>query len=99
VSLEDEVRALRLLADEPVARGPFNLVATAVRMGDLVRTLGRAYGRPTRLAVPALLLRTVLGEMSSVVLDSTRVTSARLPELGFSFHDTDIDALVATLHG
>jgi NAD dependent epimerase/dehydratase family enzyme len=97
ISLEDEVRALRLLGDDTRAQGPYNLAATAVRMGDVIDALGRAFSRPTLVSVPAPVLRTVVGEMSSALLDSIRVHSTRLPELGFTFHQADLDALVATL--
>ncbi|RKS74012.1 hypothetical protein CLV35_2510 [Motilibacter peucedani] len=97
ISLGDEVRALRLLLDDERATGAYNLVTTTAQMGTFVRALGAAWSRPAVLPVPAPVLRLVLGEMSRVVLDSQRVVSTRLPELGFVAEDAGVEGIVAAL--
>lgn len=97
ISLADEVRALRLLLDDERAEGAYNLVTTDVRMKEFVQALGKAYSRPTVLPAPAPVLKIVLGQLSSVVLDSQRVVSRRLPELGFAPQDAGVPGIVSAL--
>lgn len=92
IHIDDEVRAIRFLIQEPAARGPFNLSAPdLVTNAEFSRTLGRVMGRPALLRVPAFALRLVLGEMSTVVLDGQRAVPARLKQLGFNFRFTSLE--------
>ena len=52
---------------------------------DFTKTLGESLKRPTLIPVPTLALKIAFGEMSSVILDSQKVISARLPETSFTF--------------
>jgi hypothetical protein len=42
-------------------------------------------GRPSFLRIPGLLIRLVMGEMSSVILKGRAVHPSRLKEMGFDF--------------
>lgn len=97
ISLDDEVRALRLLLDDDRATGPYNLVSSAHQVSEVVRALGAAYSRPTVLPVPAFVLRTALGGMSSVVLSSQRIAGTRLSELGFLPRDAGLEGIIGAL--
>ena len=103
ISLTDEVRAIRFLLGNDVADGPFNLTAPhPVTNGELTAALHKAFGRPDFpwLRVPAPVLRLALGEMSTELLTSARVTPKRLTEAGFEFRYPDITtALRAELRG
>ncbi|RME84430.1 MAG: TIGR01777 family protein [Caldilineae bacterium] len=86
IHIEDEVAALRFLLEHEEAQGPFNLTApNPVTNREFTRTLGRVLNRPSFLFVPETLLRLVLGEISTLVLDGQRVVPSRLLELGFKF--------------
>ncbi|ATL27195.1 TIGR01777 family oxidoreductase [Streptomyces formicae] len=86
ISLHDEVAALRHLIDTPVLSGPVNLTAPEPLTNRAVTAaMGRVLHRPTFLAVPAAVLRIVLGEMAGDVLGSQRVLPTRLLESGFTF--------------
>lgn len=85
IALTDHVRAARFLLDGEIA-GPVNLTAPVpVTNAEFTAALARALGRPALLRVPAVLLRTALGELSGEVLGSTRVLPARLQQAGFTF--------------
>ncbi|MFR9797153.1 TIGR01777 family oxidoreductase [Streptomyces sp. MS06] len=86
IALHDEVAALRHLLERSDLSGPFNLTAPQpLTNGEITAAMGRVLHRPTLAAVPAPVLRAVLGEMASEVLGSARVVPKRLLESGFRF--------------
>ncbi|WP_037884730.1 TIGR01777 family oxidoreductase [Streptomyces sp. NRRL S-646] len=99
IALHDEVAAIRHLIDTDGLSGPFNLTApTPLTNREITAAMGRVLHRPTLFAVPAPVLRTVLGEMAGDVLGSARVLPRRLLESGFTFAFPDIEgALQAAL--
>ncbi len=92
VHLEDEVRALRFLIENPEARGVFNISAEPVTNRQFARAIGKAMHRPAFIPVPAFVLRFLFGEMSTMILDGQRVSAQRLLDHGFRFHFPDIDS-------
>jgi uncharacterized protein (TIGR01777 family) len=93
VHIKDEVRAIRFLIDNDAAQGPFNLTAPhPVTNVQFSQTLGRVVRRPAYLRVPAFVLRLVLGELSTVVLDGQRAVPSRLQDLGFAFRFPQLEA-------
>ncbi|MFF5189536.1 TIGR01777 family oxidoreductase [Streptomyces sp. NPDC000345] len=86
IALHDEVAAIRHLMDRDDLSGPFNLTAPEpLTNREITEAMGRVLHRPTLFAVPAPVLRTVLGEMARDVLGSARVVPKRLLESGFTF--------------
>jgi uncharacterized protein len=67
-------------------RGPINVTAPEpVCNREFARTLGRVLGRPSSLAVPALLLRVRFGEMASIITAGARAVPAKPLVLGYEF--------------
>jgi uncharacterized protein len=99
ISLEDELRALTFLMEQEGLAGPVNLVATSATNAEITRALGRVLGRPAVFPVPAPVLRTVLGELSSQVVESLRVEPRRLREAGFVFRHPDVESIMRTITG
>jgi len=96
IALADEVRAIRFLLDHAEMDGPVNLTAPGpVTNAELTAALARAVRRPALLRLPAPVLRTALGEVSSELLAGARVVPRRLREAGFRFQYADIDAALA----
>ncbi|MEU1176317.1 TIGR01777 family oxidoreductase [Streptomyces sp. NPDC005820] len=86
IALHDEVAAIRHLMDRDDLSGPFNLTAPEpLTNREITEAMGRVLRRPTLFAVPAPVLRSVLGEMAGDVLGSARVVPKRLLESGFTF--------------
>jgi len=52
---------------------------------EFTKTLGSVIHRPTLFPVPALALRTLFGEMSTVLLDGQKVSPKEWDDLGFKF--------------
>ena len=74
--------------------GPFNAAAPHHVTHDmLMGEVARQKGLPVFLPhVPAWLLRTVLGEMSVILTNGSRVSSDRLEDTGFRFRYPDISS-------
>lgn len=86
IHIDDEVAAIRFLLENDEASGPFNLAAPdPPRNKEFVRHLGRAMGRPSLMPTPSIALRTLFGEMSTVLLDGQRAVPSRLQEAGYEF--------------
>lgn len=92
ISLEDQVRAIRFLIENPRTRGVFNLTAPEpVTMKAFCRTLGEVMGRSSWTAVPGFILRLVLGRMADeVLLGGQKVFPKRLCEMGYEFRHCDV---------
>jgi uncharacterized protein len=94
----DHVRAMRLLLEDPAARGAFHLSAPEpVRQREFGRRLARVLHRPHWLPTPAPLLRAVLGEMATVVLTGVAAFPQRLLERGFAFHFPELESALVDL--
>ncbi len=81
-------------------RGPVNAVAGACPNRDFVRTLGRVLGRPAVLHMPAVVVRTVLGEMGEeLLLAGARVVPEQLRASCFRFQHPDLESALRHVLG
>jgi hypothetical protein len=91
IHIDDLAAAVCFLLEREAIRGPVNLCApNPVRQRDLARALGQALNRPAALPAPAFLIRLVLGEFGSVLLESQRALPGKLNEHRFAFRYPDI---------
>jgi uncharacterized protein len=98
IHLEDEVRALRFLIENPSASGAYNLCApNPVTNADFGKALGRAMHRPSVLPAPAFAMKLILGEMSTLLLDGQRQVPQRLEQAGFKFKYSQVDQALQAL--
>ncbi len=98
VSLDDEVDAIRFAVENAGLQGPVNVTGPVpVTNRQFTDALAAAVGRPAPFAVPALVIRTVLGEMGQeLALYGQRAIPAKLLAAGFPFrHHTLAEALAA----
>jgi len=77
---------LQAVSDDTMS-GAFNAVAPQhISHNDFVRTMARVMKRPVFLPpVPGWLLRAVLGEMSDIVLNGSRISSDKITRSGYRF--------------
>lgn len=82
-------------------QGIFNAAApNPVTNKQMTEKIAHALGRPQFLpAVPAFVLKALLGDMSMLVLESTRVSCQKLLELGFRFRFPDLEGALNNLLG
>lgn len=86
IHIHDEVAGLLFLLTNKSCSGAYNLMSPQpVTNADFGRAISRVLKRPYWFPVPAIALKLVLGEMSSVVLGSWRGVPTRLLAAGFSF--------------
>lgn len=87
IHLDDLCRLYIHAIEKPDINGAYNGVAPEpVRHQELIRSIAHTLRKPLWLPnVPAFALRAALGEMSSVVLDSTRVSARRTLASSFRF--------------
>lgn len=98
IHLEDETRAIRFLIEHQDCKGTYNLTApNPVTNQEIGKTLSKVIHRPYWFPVPALALKLVLGEMSTLVLDGQNVTPARLLSEGFEFKYRKIETALESL--
>ena len=87
VDLDDVVGSiLHTLMEDPL-QGPINVCSPQpISNATFADTLGRVLARPTLVPVPALVVKTVLGEMGEeALLYSLRAQPARLLQTGYAF--------------
>jgi uncharacterized protein len=100
IHLDDIVGALIFCLDDPGASGPVNLSAPEpVTNKELSKTLGRVLRRPAFAPVPALAVRTLYGDMASVVTEGVRMVPRRLEELGYEFNRPELEAALRDATG
>lgn len=86
IHLQDEVNAIQYLLEHKDAKGAYNLTAPQpVTNSHFGRALGKVLNRPYWFPVPEFAMKTLLGEMSVLVLEGQRVLPQRLESAGFKF--------------
>jgi uncharacterized protein (TIGR01777 family) len=93
IHLDDLVKIYITAATDERFSGIYNGCAPyPVSNLEFTRALGGALHRPTIFPVPDLMLKLMFGEMASVILDSQKITSKRLPEHHFIFQYEKIES-------
>jgi uncharacterized protein len=86
IHIHDWVGAVRHLIENENARGVYNLIAPIpTSSADFNRVLANVLHRPYWFPTPAFLLRTLLGEMSVLVVEGRFAQPKRLIESGYRF--------------
>jgi uncharacterized protein (TIGR01777 family) len=86
IHLQDMVSLILFCLDHSELSGPVNAVAPEpVSNDEFGRMLGRVTHRPHWFPVPAILLRSILGEMSTLVLTGPKAMPRKLLDHGFVF--------------
>lgn len=91
IAIEDLARMIQFAVENQAVQGTFNAVAPEpVQNDEFGRELSKAIKRPYFLPkVPSFLLKIMVGEMASMVLNSQRISSQKIQDQGFVFkHNT-----------
>ena len=102
ITLDDQVAAILHCVADATLSGPVNATAPhPATDAELAKAIGTALHRPSFLAVPAPVLKLVLGtEMAGdMVLSSQRVLPAQLERAGYRFSHPDLDEAMSSQLG
>ncbi len=99
IAIEDVVRAILFCLERDAISGPVNLVAPRpVTNQEFTQTLGRVLGRPTFFPLPAMVVRTIFGEMGQeLLLHGARVSPAKLEAAGFAFQQPNLESALRAI--
>ena len=91
IHIKDLAEAFAFLSKHPEISGPVNVCSpNPVRNKDLAKALGRALHKPSFMPAPGFMVKLVLGEFGSVILEGQKVIPRKLLENGFVFQHADI---------
>ena len=98
IYIQDLADAIVFLTKHPEISGPVNMCSpNPVRNRDLAKSLGKALHRPSFLAAPGFMVKWVLGEFGSVILQGQRVIPRKLLDHGFVFQYPEIDKALQSI--
>lgn len=96
----DLVRMLQWLLEHAAASGAYNGTApTPVRNREFAQTLGKVLGRPSLITTPAIALKLMFGEMSTLLLSGQRVLPAQAQAQGFEFQYPNLESALREILG
>jgi len=96
ISLEDYLRVVFWAATNPDAAGAYNLtLPQPATNAEFTDALASALHRPSFLAAPSVVVRTVLGELAEQLVGDIHAVPARLTREGFTFAAADVKATIA----
>jgi uncharacterized protein len=91
ISLSDLSELILWSLNHQSLNGIFNAVADEpIQQKDLAKQVTSAVQKWMLPNVPGAIFKTILGEMSSLLLDSQRVSNAKIKEAGFKFKHSNI---------
>jgi uncharacterized protein (TIGR01777 family) len=100
IHIADEVSAIRFLIENEAASGPFNLSAPIpLTNTEFSYLIGQHLKRPALMPVPEFVLRLLLGEMATALLDGQRAIPKRLLQRGFTFRFPEVGPALRDLLG
>lgn len=98
VHVEDVVRSIIWCIEEKKSQGTYNIVSSnPVSYKKLHKALVQVKGAQVINKVPAFIIKIILGEQASLILNSTRVSNQKLTNQGFLFKYEDIEKALQAL--
>ena len=99
VHLDDVVGLILHALDNEAVQGPLNVCAPApARQREVASALGRVLRRPALAPAPGFVLRRVLGEFATELLNSRRTLPAAALASGYAFRHTDLAAALRDIY-
>lgn len=98
VHIDDLLGLALFCVKHPDMTGGINVTAPhPVRQQEFAAILAGQFGRSVQLRVPAVALRTALGEMSQLLLEGQKVLPAKAANQGFAFRHPELNAALGDL--
>lgn len=99
IHIDDLVRIFQFFITNPKTMGVYNGVSPQpVTLEEIIKKSANYLNRPLVLPnIPDFFIRTLMGEMSEIVLSSSKVIPERLTQDGFNFEFANIDDALKNL--
>lgn len=98
IHVDDMVKAISQWLVNDKYKGTYNMVApNPVSNKVFTKALAKAVRRPALFPVPTFMLKLLMGEMATIVLDSQNIVPKRLQEDGFQFDHPEIEEALINL--
>ncbi len=95
IHIDDLISALIFLIKNKGIKGPVNFVAPdIVRNKDFAVALGKVLGRPAKLPMPGILLKTLGGELGKLLMASQRAIPSVLSTAGFKYKFPNLEMAI-----
>lgn len=99
IHLQDEVKAIEFLVNNKRISGPVNLASPhAVKNSEFGKTIAKVIKRPYWFPTPAFLLKFLLGEKSTLVLDGQVAYPKKLLDEGYIFLFSNLTDALSDLY-
>ena len=99
IHIKDWISIAQAAIKDKKYSGIYNLTApNPVSQKDFVKALAKAKGFPMTLWAPKIIIQTVLGELSKVILTSQKVIPQKLISEGFQFKFKQIEAALKDIY-
>lgn len=86
ISIDDLVKLIVYVINNNKINGPVNATApNPVKMNEFGKTIGKILNRPHWLPAPAFALKSILGEMSILILEGQKVLPKKIENHHFTF--------------
>jgi uncharacterized protein len=100
IHIDDVVSGIIFSIQNPELAGPVNFTAPdTVTMDQFGKTLSTVIERPHWLPVPSFVLKSLLGEMSILVLQGQRVFPEKLMQAGYKFRYPQLEDALKNIFG
>ena len=93
IHVKDLEKAVQFIAETEELEGIYNFTGPmTVRQIQFAKALGRALHRPSFVPAPSFIIKTIMGELGSSLLQSQRAIPEKLMDAGYSFLFSDVDS-------
>ena len=93
IHMDDLICAALFILENEKTEGVFNFTGKElVRQKEFAKALGRALKRPAFIPAPAFMVRAVMGELGSALLESQKAIPRHLLDSGYSFKFAHVGA-------
>ncbi|MGM3175285.1 TIGR01777 family oxidoreductase [Dickeya lacustris] len=98
IHIDDMTNAILYLLDNPILRGPFNMVSPyPARNEKFSAMLANALNRPGFMRTPGWVLQLLMGEAATLLLGGQRAIPQRLEKAGFGFRFFELEEAIDNL--
>jgi uncharacterized protein (TIGR01777 family) len=100
VHVKDITKMVEFIVDNEELEGIFNFTSpTPVIQKQFAKALGRVLNRPSFLPVPAFMVKLIMGELGSTLLQSQQAVPKNIMDSGYNFLFSNVDSALYDLLG